>query len=96
MVLYHVYSTYQLLECMVHRLLYYTQEDACLIVYPFLLDKVPNYKDLEKNGIFNNVFLMPTITIHSEEQIVKDIEINVSEKLREIRRKLKEYVCGRC
>ena len=81
MVLYHVYSTYQLLECMVHRLLYYTQEDACLIVYPFLLDKVPNYKDLEKNGIFNNVFLMPTITIHSEEQIVKDIEINVSEKL---------------
>lgn len=72
MVLYHAVSSYQLLEVMLHRAIYHKKERAVLILPDFITEKYPQYKTLEEEGFFEEVYLFPYTRIpHKNEEQVK-------------------------
>lgn len=76
MVLYHAVSSYQLLEVMLHRMLFEKQEQAILLLPDFIVEKYPQYRKLEKN-FFTKVYLFPYSRIlHREEnKIRRDVKM---------------------
>jgi hypothetical protein len=59
MVLYHAMSTYQILECIEHKLLVNYAEESILVIYPFVLDKIPHYEMVVDYGFFSKVCILP-------------------------------------
>ncbi len=75
MILYSFMNTYQLLECIEHKLLFHENEYAVLLLYPFVLDKVPHYRQLVKMGIFDEVCLFDSGKInYNSKTLIEDIE----------------------
>ncbi|MGI6007366.1 MAG: polysialyltransferase family glycosyltransferase [Ruminococcus sp.] len=74
-VLYHAVSSYQLLEVMLHRMVYHPGEQAVLILPDFIREKYPAYRKLEKQRFFDRVYLFPYLYIphDSEEEIEKRV-----------------------
>lgn len=76
MVLYHAVSSYQLLEVMLHRMLFENAEQAVLILPDFIVEKYPQYRKLEKN-FFKKVYLFPYSRIPHQEKdkIRRDVKM---------------------
>lgn len=76
MVLYHAISSYQLLEVMLHRMLYHEKDRAVLILPDFIVKKYPQYQKLAAKRIFDEVYLFPYLHIphRREEEILEDVE----------------------
>ncbi|CCX37717.1 putative uncharacterized protein [Clostridium sp. CAG:1013] len=72
-VLYHGISSYQLLEVILHRLLFHREEEAVLLLPDFIREKYPQWEKLS-HGFFDEVRLFPYLNIpHGEEnRVVKD------------------------
>ena len=72
-VLYHGVSSYQLLEVMLHRMLFHPRDWAVLLLPDFIVGKYPQWETLSR-GFFNEVRLFPYLSIpHGEErQVVED------------------------
>lgn len=73
MVIYSAMSTYQLLECIVHRVLAHSDEESVLLLYPFILEKIPNYKMLE-GPVFTQVSIIESVNVKSEDQVLADVD----------------------
>lgn len=70
MVLYHAISSYQLLCAMVHKILKNPGEKSVLLLPDFIVKKYPQYTEVVKLGIFDEVYLFPYLKIdHCEETI---------------------------
>lgn len=73
MVLYHAVSSYQLLEVMLHRMLFHAKEKAVLLLPDFITGKYPQYKKLSGKNFFDRVYLFPYLYIpHREEALVTE------------------------
>ncbi len=74
MVLYHAVSSYQLLEVMLHRMVYHPMEKAVLLLPDFIVGKYPQYRKLARRKFFDEVYLFPYLHIpHREErEILED------------------------
>ena len=59
MVLYHAISIYQLLTCICLQINHHKGQDAICILPDFIVNKYPNYKQLESCRIFRKVVLFP-------------------------------------
>lgn len=72
-VLYHGVSSYQLLEVMLHRMLFHPDDWAALLLPDFIVGKYPQWEKLSR-GFFQEVRLFPYLTIpHGEEsRVVED------------------------
>ena len=72
-VLYHGVSSYQLLEVMLHRMLFHPRDWAVLLLPDFIVGKYPQWETLSR-GFFNEVRLFPYLSIpHGEErQVIED------------------------
>ncbi len=75
-VLYHAVSSYQLLEVLLHRKLYHGGDQADLLLPDFIVEKYPQWQELERRGFFDRVRLFPYLQIphRGEEQVVSDTE----------------------
>ena len=75
-VLYHAISSYQLLEVILHRIVYHKKDKAILILPDFIVKKYPQYKELERKKWFDEVYLFPYLKIlHREEkEIIRDVQ----------------------
>lgn len=73
MVLYHAVSSYQLLEVMLHRMIYHEKEKAVLLLPDFITEKYPQYRKLEERHFFDKVCLFPYLNIsHREEKLIQE------------------------
>lgn len=74
-VLYHAISSYQLIEVILHRMIYHEKDKAILILPDFIIQKYPNYKNLISKKLFDEVYLFPYLYIphHNEKQIKEDV-----------------------
>lgn len=59
MVLYHVLSAYQLLECIEHRKIIHKNEKAILLIYNFMKERYPHYEELKKYELFDEIYIYP-------------------------------------
>lgn len=75
MVLYHAVSSYQLLEVMLHRMIFHPGERAVLVLPDFIVNKYPQYRRLVKGRFFEEVYLFPYLRIphRQEERILEDV-----------------------
>lgn len=71
MVLYHAITTYQLLECIEHKILEHPNEEGVLLIPTFFYEKMPEVKVLEKRKIFKKVIDIPYQTIKNNEKTMK-------------------------
>lgn len=74
-VLYHAVSSYQLLEVLLHRLLFHEKEKAVLLLPDFIVEKYPQYRKLETRRLFDEVILFPYLHIphREEERVLEDV-----------------------
>ena len=71
LILYHAISSYQLLEVMLHRMIFHKHDKVILILPDFIIDKYPQYKNLVKKKFFDEVYLFPYLKIkHQDENII--------------------------
>ena len=56
MILYQALSSYQILECILHRQIYYRDKKAVLILGSYITERMPWYRELENRGFFDQVF----------------------------------------
>lgn len=72
-VLYHGISSYQLLEVILHRLLFHREEEATLLLPDFIRKKYPQWEQLGRD-FFDQVRLFPYLSIPhgAEDRVVKD------------------------
>ena len=81
-VLYHAVSSYQLLEVMLHRLLFHPEIRAVLLLPDFIVEKYPQWPLLERRGFFNQVRLFPYLRIpHGEESQTAALALAAYEQL---------------
>lgn len=57
MILYQALSSYQILECMVHRQIFYKDKKCVLILGTYIRERMPRYWELETKGFFDEVYL---------------------------------------
>ena len=57
MILYQALSSYQILECILHRQIYYRDKKAVLILGSYITERMPWYRELENRRFFDQVFL---------------------------------------
>ena len=57
MILYQALSSYQILECIVHRQVYYREEKCILILGTYITERMPRYRELETKKLFDEVYL---------------------------------------
>lgn len=73
MILYHAISSYQLLEIILHKLIYHKNKKAILILPDFIVKKYPKYRRLVELEIFSEVYLFPYLYIpHDKEKAIKE------------------------
>ncbi len=75
LVLYHAISSYQLLEVILHRMMFHRTERAVLLLPDFITAKYPQYQKLVSRRFFHEVYLFPYLKIpHREEgEILGDV-----------------------
>ena len=75
LVLYHAVSSYQLLEVMLHRMVYHPNDKGVLLLPDFITKIYPQYKKLVFRRFFSAVYLFPYLQIpqESEEQVTADV-----------------------
>lgn len=57
MILYQALSSYQILECILHRQVFYREKKAVLILGNYITERMPWYRELESRGFFDQIFL---------------------------------------
>lgn len=57
MILYQALSTYQILECILHRQVHCRGKKAVLILGSYITERMPWYRELESRGFFDRIFL---------------------------------------
>ncbi len=57
MILYQALSSYQILECIVHRQVYHREEKCILILGTYITERMPRYRELETKKLFDEVYL---------------------------------------
>ncbi len=72
MVLYHLTTAYQLLNCMEHRKLFHENDQAVLIIADFLTRKYPAWERLAELGFFDEIYLLPYWKMIEEGETVWD------------------------
>lgn len=77
MKLYHAITMYQILECIIHRIMY-NKEEKCVLVLPdFIVEKYPQYMKLKENKLFDEIFLFSYMKIeHSESELLERLTEN--------------------
>lgn len=75
MALYHAISSYQLLEVMLHRMIFHPNDKAILILPDFIVGKYPQYRKLVSGHFFDEVYLFPYLQIphRNEKMIIEDV-----------------------
>lgn len=77
MVLYHAVTTYQLLNCIVHRFIFHKNENAILVI-PDFASFGQDEKSLDllaKKGVFKEIFKFPYKSLsHNSMNLVEDVE----------------------
>ena len=75
-ILFHAVSSYQLLEVLLYKILFFKNCYTVLLLPDFIAQKYPFYKKFRKREFFNKVYLFPYLKIpHTEEnRIFKDTE----------------------
>ena len=74
MILYQALSAYQILECMVHRQMYYRDRKCVLILGDYIKERMPRYFELETKRFFNEVYLFRFGGYRgSEEEIIRQV-----------------------
>lgn len=96
MILYHAISTFQLLECMVHHLVYTKDKEAVIVLPDFIVDKFPQYKQLQKMKLFKKVRLLKYMLVpHSNDQtIMRDIAYRYKNDVKYRLDKFEEVYCA--
>lgn len=75
MILYQALSSYQILECMVHRQVFHREEPCVLLLGTYIKERMPMYWELETKGFFDEVYLFRFGGYRgTEEEIVKEVE----------------------
>lgn len=75
MILYQALSSYQILECILHRQIYYPDKKAVLILGSYITERMPWYRELENRGFFDQVFLFRFGGYKgTEEEILRQVE----------------------
>ncbi len=74
LILYHAISSYQLLEVTLHRMRFHAGDYAVLLLPDFIIHKYPQYRLLQANRFFDEVYLFPYLRIPhgSEAQVLAD------------------------
>src|SRR5699024_8957735 len=57
MILYQALSSYQILECIIHRQVFYRDKQAVLLLGNYINERMPWYQELESRGFFDQIFL---------------------------------------
>ena len=94
MILYHVITTYHLIEAIVHRMRFHKEDKAILVFPDFGAIKFPQYQELKENGMFDDVIVFPYEKIkHSsyEEDVIEQVKAIIPYSLYEMD---KIYVAG--
>lgn len=74
MILYQALSSYQILECIVHRLTFHADEEADLLLGNYILERMPQYREAKERGFFDRVLLFRYGGYRGEEdKIVKEV-----------------------
>lgn len=74
MILYQALSAYQILECMVHRQIYYRDRKCVLILGTYIKERMPLYFELETKKFFNEVYLFRFGGYRgTEEEIIRQV-----------------------
>ena len=74
MILYQALSAYQILECMVHRQIYYRDRKCVLILGDYIKERMPRYFELETKRFFNEVYLFRFGGYRgTEEEIIRQV-----------------------
>lgn len=75
-VLYHAVSSYQLLEVMLHRLLFHPADRAALLLPDFITRKYSQAKGRAIRRFFDEAYLFPYLHIphREEERVLEDVE----------------------
>lgn len=82
MVLYQALSTYQILECIEHRILFNAQEKSVLLLGTYIVERNPNYKELVSRGFFDEIYLFNYSGYSSDpEKMCQQIEEQFSKTL---------------
>ncbi|WP_418451058.1 hypothetical protein, partial [Blautia sp.] len=75
MILYQALSSYQILECMVHRQVFYKDQKCILILGTYIRERMPKYWELETKGFFDEVYLFRFGGYRgSEDEIIRQVE----------------------
>lgn len=75
MILYQALSSYQILECMVHRKRFHKQEETVLLLGTYITERMPQYEELQTRGFFDHVYLFRYGGyLGKEEQILREVE----------------------
>lgn len=73
MILYQALSSYQILECIVHRQVYHREEKCILILGTYISERMPRYRELETRKLFDEVYLFRFGGYRgSEEEIIRE------------------------
>lgn len=74
MILYQALSSYQILECIVHRLTFHPGEEADLLLGNYILERMPQYREIKERGFFHRVLLFRYGGYRQEEdKILKEV-----------------------
>ena len=74
MILYQALSSYQILECIVHRLTFHSGEKAELMLGNYILERMPQYREAATRGFFDRVLLFRYGGYRGdEEKILKEV-----------------------
>ena len=74
MILYQALSSYQILECIVHRLTFHAGEKAELMLGNYILERMPQYREAATRGFFDRVLLFRYGGYRGdEEKILKEV-----------------------
>lgn len=75
MILYQALSSYQILECMVHRQVFHREETCVLILGTYITERMPGYRELKTEGFFDEVCLFRFGGYRgSDEEIIREVE----------------------
>lgn len=74
MILYQALSSYQILECIVHRMTIHPGERAVLLLGNYIVERMPQYREARSRGFFDEVFLFRYGGYKgNEEQILREV-----------------------
>ncbi len=75
MILYQALSSYQILECMIHRQVFHKEEKCVLLLGTFITERMPQYREIRTRGFFQEIYLFPFGGYKgSEKEILEKVE----------------------